>query len=319
MNVLNSNTSTQIVHQSSTVLQNTQQHFATQSIQFVPQPQVPIFDVYDNVPQNIQLYIFTPNGLESGTAAEYCIPQDANNVTAPQGWSLLPMHEFIRHGLNMSPFPTSVQALTPSGMVASRSPSPTPSSTPIKALAPSRSPSPPVLSERKVNIPTPRKAPKRAHRAKQIKISKVHSELKQICVTKKLFADEKVVLRGPDVLRIHVKTWEGLDLIQDVLSEVENCVPIERIALPFSMKNKFQKKGFICYLKVQDEEFVPIVQRIFGQYPEAFKKCDVALPTIREPMETGLPKLAILEDKSFESFGLGIEAPLPMMKRQSGG
>merc|ERR1712048_170450 len=120
--------------------------------------------------------------------------------------------------------------------------------------------------------------PKRPHRAKQIKIMKIRTLVKDQCVNKGIYAEEnEEFLRGEDVLRIHVKTWEALDLIQDVLDEVETAVPIARIALPFSMKNKFQKKGFICYLKVAELRYVEIVKAIFAKYP-AFKKCDVALP-----------------------------------------
>merc|ERR1712048_1539561 len=126
--------------------------------------------------------------------------------------------------------------------------------------------------------------PKRPHRAKQIKIMKIRTLVKDQCVNKGIYAEEnEEFLRGEDVLRIHVKTWEALDLIQDVLDEVETAVPIARIALPFSMKNKFQKKGFICYLKVQDVFDVSLVQSIFSKHSEAFKKCDVALPTNKVP------------------------------------
>jgi len=111
--------------------------------------------------------------------------------------------------------------------------------------------------------------------------------------TRELAGDDEV-LRGEDVLRIHVKTWEGLDLIQDVLEHVESCVPISRIALPFSMKNKFQKKGFIVYLKLQDKMYVKTVQEIFALHKEHFKKCDVALPTTKSlPAPTKVPEIEV--------------------------
>jgi len=43
------------------------------------------------------------------------------------------------------------------------------------------------------------------------------------------------------------------------------------------MKNRFQKKGFIVYLKLASADMVPIVQEIFSHYKEDFAKCDVAL------------------------------------------
>lgn len=251
--------------------------------EFVPQPLlIPFINVYQNVPGDTDILICTPNGLESGTAADYCPSKSLDgNHLAPQGWSFMPKDEFIKYGLNMCPFPTSVNVLTP---VRHETPVPSPTLTPSRS--PSQEPSVPstqdVIGEKVTSVQKP--VAKRPHRAKQMKITKVHTAVKENCVRKNIFADEKEVLRGPDVLRIHVKTWEGLDLIQEVLDEVESAVDIARVALPFSMKNKFQKKGFICYLMVQSEESVSIVQEIFGQYPEAFKKCDVALPTIRDPV-----------------------------------
>merc|ERR1712026_166879 len=54
-------------------------------------------------------------------------------------------------------------------------------------------------------------------------------------------------------------------------------VQVLKIATPFSMKNKFQKKGFIVYLKLADPSQVPIVQSIFAEFAEFFPKCDIAL------------------------------------------
>jgi len=275
--------------------------------QFVPQ--AILINVYQNVPRNTNVLICTPHGLESGTAAQYCPSQD-RNVVAPEGWSLMPMDEFIKCGLIMCPFPTSVDALTPVQFQPSSSP------TFIASCSPSQDSS--VLSTQDVNAEaatlSEKPVAKRPHRSKQMKITKVHTEVKENCVRKNIFADEREVLRGPDVLRIHVKTWEGLDLIQEVLDEVESEVAIAKITLPFSMKNKFQKKGFICYLKVQNEESVPIVQGIFGKYPEAFKKCDVALPSKRDPV---LKKEDVIEMKDFfvpADFGM---APPTLIKRLS--
>jgi len=275
--------------------------------QFVPQ--AILINVYQNVPRNTDVLICTPHGLESGTAAQYCPSQDGN-VVAPEGWSLMPMDEFIKHGLIMCPFPTSVDALTPVQFQASSSP------TFVASRSPSQDSS--VLSTLDVNAEAAtlieKPVAKRPHRSKQMKITKVHTEVKENCVRKNIFADEREILRGPDVLRIHVKTWEGLDLIQEVLDEVESEVAIAKITLPFSMKNKFQKKGFICYLKLQNEESVPIVQGIFGKYPEAFKKCDVALPSKRDPV---LKKEDVIEMKDFfmpTDFGM---SPPTLIKRLS--
>jgi hypothetical protein len=107
----------------------------------------------------------------------------------------------------------------------------------------------------------------------------VHTEVKEVYESKGLYASDDEVLRGYDTVRVHVKTYDGLKKIREALTEVEEHPEIDlyRIATPISMKNKFQKKGFIVYLKLENPSQVPAVQSIFAKYPE-YKKCDVALP-----------------------------------------
>lgn len=266
-------------------------------MQPVPVQAPTVFNIYQNVPGNADMLVFTPNGLVKGTPAQYCQLQNGN-YSPPDGWSLIPREEFFTH-LNVLPFPVGVAPLTPS-------PSPSPEAYRSQSMESSN-----TLAPRAVNVVQTQQTEgatkvnaKRPHRAKQIKIMKIHTKVKEFCEEKQIFADEKEVLRGPDVCRIHVKTWDGLDLIQDVLEEVYNAVPVARIALPFSMKNKFQKKGFICYLKVQDAVFVPDVQSIFAQYSHAFKKCDVALPT-KEVVPTKMEKPMIIPDFDLAPPSLG--------------
>lgn len=117
------------------------------------------------------------------------------------------------------------------------------------------------------------------HRSKQDRIIDVHQTLKEYYTQKGLYAGEDEVLRGFDTVRVHVKTYRGLNKIDLPLKEVENHpdVKILKIATPFSMKNKFQKKGFIVYLKLASVDMVAIVQDIFKVYEEYFNKCDIAL------------------------------------------
>merc|ERR1711997_663268 len=77
----------------------------------------------------------------------------------------------------------------------------------------------------------------------------------------------------------HVKTYRGLNKIHEPLTDIENSpeITVRKIATPFSMKNKYQKKGFIVYIKLASEDMVPIVQSIFAEYAEWFPKCDIAL------------------------------------------
>jgi len=119
------------------------------------------------------------------------------------------------------------------------------------------------------------------HRSKQIRIKEVHDEVALYFHAKGLYAhSETEVLRGDDTCRVHVKTYQGLNKILDVLKEVceHPKVTLQRIATPISMKNRYQQKGFIVYMKLASVSQVPIVQGIFEKYKDLYKKCDVAKP-----------------------------------------
>jgi hypothetical protein len=117
------------------------------------------------------------------------------------------------------------------------------------------------------------------HRSKQERIQQVHEELRVKYTARGLYAGNDEVLRGFDTVRVHVKTYHALSKIQEPLDDVERHpqIQIHKIATPFSMKNRFQKKGFIVYLKLTDRNMVPLVQDIFAKYKEHFNKCDLAL------------------------------------------
>lgn len=117
------------------------------------------------------------------------------------------------------------------------------------------------------------------HRSKQTRILEVHQKLKEEYTAKGLYAADDEVLRGFDTVRVHVKTYKALNRIECPLNDVEKhpAVEVLKIATPFSMKNCFQKKGFIVYLKLASADMVPIVQEIFSHYKEDFAKCDIAL------------------------------------------
>lgn len=125
----------------------------------------------------------------------------------------------------------------------------------------------------------PEKKRKYKHRSKQERIEQVHQEVKEKYTSIGLYAAEDEVLRGFDTIRVHVKTYRGLNVINQPLDKIMSCphVDVLKIATPFSMKNKFQKKGFIVYLKLADPSQVPVVQSIFAEYAEFFPKCDIAL------------------------------------------
>lgn len=167
-------------------------------------------------------------------------------------------------------------------------PSSSPSPSPVRETIPLRKKDVNVVTKKPV---ASKQQQKRPHRSKQIRITEVHTRASDVYEAKNLIASDDEVLRGPDTLRVHVKTWEGLEAIEEVLQEVEDKV--KRLALPFSMKNKFQKKGFIVYMKLKSVSQVPYVQSVFGRYPDNyFKKCDVALPS-QKSMEMAAQKAGL--------------------------
>lgn len=290
--------------------------YAPALLPFVPQVvPAPVYNVYENIPGNADFYILTPSGPVKAAPAQYCNFQNGNYV-APNGWSLLPIEVYYRYGLNLVPFPAGEQPLAPfdtTPSVGSRSPTPEKEEV---VFAPKDQNIEKTVKEASPEPVSNAKNTKRPHRAKQIKITKIHTIVKDECIRKGIFADENEVLRGETVLRIHVKTWEGLDLIQDVLDEVEQAVHIDRIALPFSMKNKFQKKGFILYLKVSSLDDVDRVKSIFAQYSDAFKKCDVALPTNRDPLSSVAAPKTPEKKEIMQPFFADFDVPV-MTKRMS--
>lgn len=204
----------------------------------------------------------------------------------------------------------------------------------VSSFASSVSPSLPVSSSDQQPVDSksdsgeseqPAKRKKYPHRSKQIRILEVHTSLKEEYTARGLYADEDEVLRGEDTVRAHVKTFQGLNKIKDVLDEVHKCpdVTVRRIATPFSMKNKYQKKGFIVYLKLASPSEVPAVQAVFARYSEHFKKCDVALPkekptTTLPPLKSQLSAAGFCEkENSWADADLFMATPPPLMRHNS--
>jgi len=124
------------------------------------------------------------------------------------------------------------------------------------------------------------RGPKYPWRSKQDKINVVHQEVQKRFQALNLWTEEQ--LRGADTVRTHVKTFQGLLKIHDALDKVLAEVQILQFAAPISMKNKWQKKGFIVYVKLAQQEDVQTVIKIFKD--DNFSKTDVAL-TVEEKRE----------------------------------
>lgn len=113
---------------------------------------------------------------------------------------------------------------------------------------------PPKKEQRKKNQKG--KQRKFSYRSKQNKIDVVLSNLKKQFALLGKLASKEEVLRGNDTLRIDVKRFTALQQIEKEIEAIEKDPRIQIIKadFPISQKNKFQKKGFIAYLKCATPE-----------------------------------------------------------------
>lgn len=96
---------------------------------------------------------------------------------------------------------------------------------------------------------------KYSYRSKQNKINVVLTNLKRRFSNNGKLAHGEV-LRGEDTLRIDVKRFTALQQIEKVIDGIERNPKVEIVKadFPVSQKNRFQKKGFIAYLKCGSSE-----------------------------------------------------------------
>lgn len=133
------------------------------------------------------------------------------------------------------------------------------------------------------------------YRSKQNKIDTVYDALVQKYTAIGTLFDQDDVLRGPSVIRLHVKKYDALCSIEDALQAVETTpgMKIDGVSIPLSMKNTFQKKGFLVYFRLTDVNMVERAQEILRTFPE-FKKCDVAnIPSVVAPEKSAPTQTAL--------------------------
>lgn len=94
-----------------------------------------------------------------------------------------------------------------------------------------------------------RRQQKFGYRSKQNKIDAVLTNLQKNLAHLITINGEK--LRGPDTVRIDVKRFSALQNIERLLEKVngDETINIIKADFPVSQKNRFQKKGFIAYIK----------------------------------------------------------------------
>lgn len=133
------------------------------------------------------------------------------------------------------------------------------------------------MRKQKVSPKRTHKKKKFGYRSKQNKIDMVYAALVSKYTTIGTLVDQDDVLRGPNVIRLHVKKYDALCSIEDALCAVERAdgLKIDGVSIPLSMKNTFQKKGFLVYIRLEEISMVESAQTILRKFPE-FKKCGVA-------------------------------------------
>jgi len=160
-----------------------------------------------------------------------------------------------------------------------------------------------------------KKRTKFGYRSKQNKIDTVHENLEKRYAARGILADKEEVLRGCDVLRLHVKKFDALTKIEQVLETAEKLpgVTLKSVSIPLSMKNEFQKKGFLVYCQLSDVNHVEKVKLFFQSFPE-FAKCQIAMPNLGNEGEPDYPQVGEPEMNPVETGSpeLGPKTPLPL-------
>jgi len=113
-------------------------------------------------------------------------------------------------------------------------------------------------------------------RFKQDLIEKTLEELHAMFAGRVL-PDDKA-LRGPTTIRLHVKTETAIRTIVECMTKVSTLpgVEVTDISTPISMKNRYQKKGFLCYFRISDKSLVSAVLEFVKSNFVCFERCKIA-------------------------------------------
>jgi len=146
-------------------------------------------------------------------------------------------------------------------------------------------------------------------RSKQIKIDRTHSNI--LRMFKDVLAKPDQLVRGNDTVRVHIKKYRCLTVVEDALKDITNVPDLNviQLAAPISKKNAKQKKGFIIYLKIDDETKIDEVVQIFKSY--GLNECVVAPERTKQEKESPIGKEPQTEkEQHFEEFDEKDSGPL---------
>jgi len=135
----------------------------------------------------------------------------------------------------------------------------------------------------------------RGFKTKQKKINVVYNNLvEKFGKTPYLKAE---VDRSYETSRVHAKTWDGLNIIEEALEKVvsDETIEMKEIGFHKSMKNKYQQKGILVYIKVGTQKQVQRLFEIYNSYNGHLK--DHAIAVSKEERE----KMVSLQDDTEES------------------
>jgi len=144
----------------------------------------------------------------------------------------------------------------------------------------------------------PRTNKRYGYRTKQNKIEKVYAAVTKHFEELGVLSPEDVGIRGTNVARLHVKKWHSLCRIEEAIVRVEDnpFIVTQRVSCPVSMKNLYQKKGFLIYWETETEAQTQALMDIFRSFDEKdregkfildeFQKISVAMQTTEQKDQT---------------------------------
>lgn len=123
----------------------------------------------------------------------------------------------------------------------------------------------------------------RGFKTKQKKINVVYNNLVERFGKTPFLKQE--VDRSYETSRVHAKTWDGLNIIEKALEQVMNDPEIQMQEIGFhkSMKNKYQQKGILVYIKVSSQKQVQKLFKIYDSFDGHLK--DHAIAVSKEERE----------------------------------